>query len=270
MGTPLDQIEADALRARAQVDADAIVARAEVDASAVRARAEADAEAIRAEARAEADELHEQARVALERAEQATASAEARLDEAHRQAEALLAEAEAVRRDADRGVARLIEARRDLDAALDSLGVTDDDTAGGAGPSTGADADDAAEATELAGGEPGPVATSGSADDPAAAGRSRTSSPPRPTLDLTDRSTAGGRSSAEQLDHGDREPALVGAVVDGDAAGGTSAGAIDDPVSRMVRAAIGKAARAAATEGTDPTRPAAQREALRATGRSLR
>jgi hypothetical protein len=71
-------------------------------------------------------------------------------------------------------------------------------------------------------------------------------------LDLTDASDdpAGDRAEGADVDPG--------------------SGADDDPVTRMVRSALGRASRAATEQSTWREGPAQQRAAMRATGRSLR
>ncbi|MCD9625443.1 hypothetical protein [Rhabdothermincola salaria] len=230
MGPTPDDIDATALLARARAEADAIIGRAEVEAAATRARAQADADALVARARVEAAEAEALARHERERAADLVAEAE-------RQARELTAEAEQVRRSADGTLGRLVAARRELETTIEQLASSPNalvdltaDLDAAAGP---ADLDAAVDPVDLSpqGGNHGDgrVVPLGGSGRSADAGAPSISEPP-----MADPRAGGG-----------------------------------DPVGRMVRAAVGRAARAAADAPSWPGDPAGQREALRANRRDL-
>jgi cell division septum initiation protein DivIVA len=112
--TPQD-IEARALRARAEAEANAIRGRAEVDAIAVISAAEADAEAVRARAELEVDEL----RLAAERDRE---EAQRLLVETRRQCDRMIADANDLRRRTEQETLdRLLATRADLHGAIARL-----------------------------------------------------------------------------------------------------------------------------------------------------
>jgi cell division septum initiation protein DivIVA len=148
--TPQD-IEARALRARAEAEANAIRGRAEVDAIAVISAADADADAVRARAELEVDELRQAAERDREEAHRL-------LVETRRQCDRMVADANDLRRRTEQETLdRLLATRADLhgaiarltemtDAVLDitdeTEGVVVDDPEGPADPeSSDADAD---------------------------------------------------------------------------------------------------------------------------------
>jgi V/A-type H+-transporting ATPase subunit E len=112
--TPQD-IEARALRARAEAEANAIRGRAEVDAIAVISAADADAEAVRARAELEVDEL----RLAAERDRE---EAQRLLVETRRQCDRMIADANDLRRRTEQETLdRLLATRADLHGAIARL-----------------------------------------------------------------------------------------------------------------------------------------------------
>jgi cell division septum initiation protein DivIVA len=155
--TPQD-IEARALRARAEAEANAIRGRAEVDAIAVISAADADADAVRARAELEVDELRQAAERDREEAQRLLA-------ETRRQCDRMIADANDLRRRTEQETLdRLLATRADLhgaiarltemtDAVLDitdeTEGVVDDDPDGPADPeSSDADAETGAGSDE--------------------------------------------------------------------------------------------------------------------------
>jgi V/A-type H+-transporting ATPase subunit E len=112
--TPQD-IEARALRARAEAEANAIRGRAEVDAIAVISAADADAEAVRARAELEVDELRQAA-------ERDRAEAQRLLVETRRQCDRMIADANDLRRRTEQETLdRLLATRADLHGAIARL-----------------------------------------------------------------------------------------------------------------------------------------------------
>jgi V/A-type H+-transporting ATPase subunit E len=112
--TPQD-IEARALRARAEAEANAIRGRAEVDAIAVISAADADAEAVRARAELEVDELRQAAERDREEAQRL-------LVETRRQCDRMIADANDLRRRTEQETLdRLLATRADLHGAIARL-----------------------------------------------------------------------------------------------------------------------------------------------------
>jgi cell division septum initiation protein DivIVA len=115
VGSTPEDIEARALRARAEAEANAIRGRAEVDATAVISAADADADAIRARAELEVDELRQAAESDREEAQRL-------LVEARRQCDQMLAEANDLRRRTEQETLdRLLATRADLHGAIARL-----------------------------------------------------------------------------------------------------------------------------------------------------
>ena len=218
-----DEIDAAAIVARARAEADAITARAEVEAQAARGRSEADAQAIRARARVEADELEARAHGDREHAARLLAEAEQRSAQ-------LLSEAESVRRSADDIIERLVATRRELETVIEHLARL-----------------------------------------------------PHTVLDLTgipslgEEPALGDTGAAVDVIDGDaladRDAVPLGASVSSRGGGASGAGEgsdpelppteADDPVARMVRSAIDRAARAGSAASSGSPGPAELRETLR-------
>jgi cell division septum initiation protein DivIVA len=115
VGSTPEDIEATAIRARAEAEANAIRGRAEVDAVAMVSAASADADAIRARAELEVARMREAA--AQDRAE-----AQELLAEARRTCDEMIAEANDVRRRTEQETLdRLLETRADLHGAIARL-----------------------------------------------------------------------------------------------------------------------------------------------------
>ena len=242
MGPVPDDIDVAALVARARADADAILARAEVEASALRGRSEADASAVRARALVEVQELETRARNDREHAQRLLTDAEAR-------AAAMLDEAEEVRRGADGTIERLVATRRELELVIERLARL---------PHTVVDLTEAAaEATAPAAAPVRP--------QPSAA--VTTSSETVDVLDadaLVDRDVLPlGAAVATVVAPTTRPVGGPGATPGEENATADEADEAEDPVARMVRSAIERAARAASEASAWPTNPADQREALR-------
>ena len=217
------------------IDATALLARARAEADAIIGRAEVEAAATRARAQADADALVARARVEVDEAAALARNERERaadlVAEAERQARELRAEAEEVRRSADGTLGRLVAARRELESTIEQLALS---------PNTLVDltADLAADLNRTDGAD-GARAPAGDAHE----GR---------VVPL------GGNGRSADAAMADLVPGPDG---DGDGA--------DDPVGRMVRAAVGRAARAAADAPSWSGDPAGQREALRANRRDL-
>lgn len=216
------------------IDATALLARARAEADAIIGRAEVEAAATRARAQADADALVARARVEVDEAAALARNERERaadlVAEAERQARELRAEAEEVRRSADGTLGRLVAARRELESTIEQLALSPN-TLVDLTADLAADLDGADGAGAPGGdGHEGRVVPLGSNGRPAEAAMA----------DLAPGADLG---------------------VDGD--GG------DDPVGRMVRAAVGRAARAAADAPSWSGDPAGQREALRANRRDL-
>lgn len=228
-----DEIDAEVVVARARAEAEAITARAEVEAQAVRSRSEADAQAIRAWARVEADELEARARGDREHAGRLLAEAEERSAQ-------LIAEAESVRRSADDTIERLVGTRRELEAVIEHLVRL---------PNTVFDL------TEH------PAGASASLDDPPTAlvdvlGADALADLSVVPMGSSVSSRAAGRGSSVGM----AEATVDSAIGEGNAveAGAPTPGA-DDPVARMVRSAIDRAARAASDPSGQTSGPAGRR-----------
>ena len=254
MGPVPDDIDVAALVARARADADAILARAEVEASALRGRSEADASAVRARALVEVQELETRARNDREHAQRLLTDAEAR-------AAAMLDEAEEVRRGADGTIERLVATRRELELVIERLArlphtVVD---------LTEAAAEATAEATAPATAEATAPAAAPVRPQPSAA--VTTSSETVDVLDadaLVDRDVLPlGAAVATVVAPTTRPVGGPGATPGEENATADEADEAEDPVARMVRSAIERAARAASEASAWPTNPADQREALR-------
>jgi len=246
MGSMPDDIDAAALVARARADADAILARAEVEASAVRGRSEADASAVRARALVEVQELETRARNDREHAQRLLTDAEAR-------AAAMLDEAEEVRRGADGTIERLVATRRELELVIERLARL---------PHTVVDLTEAAaEATAEA------TAPAAAPVRPQPSAAVTTSSETVDVLDadaLVDRDVLPlGAAVATVVAPTTRPVGGPGATPGEENATADEADEAEDPVARMVRSAIERAARAASEASAWPTNPADQREALR-------
>jgi hypothetical protein len=233
MGFTPDDIDAKAALARARAEADAIIGRAEVEAAAVQARAQAEADAVVARARVEATELRSQG-------EHAREHAQAVLDDAHRRADALLAEAEEVRRSADGTLERLIAARHELESTIGQLATS---------PNALVDL------TETTPGGPEQLAH----QHP-------------PVTDALNSLDADALADPLMAPLGATSPSLEAVAPEGAEASPETEALGErgvDPVSRLVRAAVGRAARAATDAPGWSERPSEQREALRANGRDL-
>jgi|GEM_PF-1807993 len=246
MGPVPDDIDVAALVARARADADAILARAEVEASALRGRSEADASAVRARALVEVQELETRARNDREHAQRLLTDAEAR-------AAAMLDEAEEVRRGADGTIERLVATRRELELVIERLARL---------PHTVVDLTEAAaEATAEA------TAPAAAPVRPQPSAAVTTSSETVDVLDadaLVDRDVLPlGAAVATVVAPTTRPVGGPGATPGEENATADEADEAEDPVARMVRSAIERAARAASEASAWPTNPADQREALR-------
>jgi hypothetical protein len=232
-----DEIDAEAIVARARAEAEAITARAEIEAQAAKSRSEADAMAIRARARVEADELAARARSDRELAGRLLAEAEVR-------AARLIAEAESVRRSADDTIERLVVTRRELEAVIQHLTRL---------PNTVLDL------TEHPAESPAGDASSPVVD---VLGADALADPEAVPLGASVATGVPGRAAGLAAGGAAATPVITGAESRDPEIPSTDA---DDAVARMVRSAIDRAARAGATSPTWSTSPAAQREALRAT-----
>ncbi|MCU0309890.1 MAG: hypothetical protein MUE36_02990 [Acidimicrobiales bacterium] len=222
-----DEIDAEAMVARARAEADAILARAEVEALAVKGRAEAEAKVVRARAQVEASELATRARNDREHAARLVADAQA-------EATAMLDEANEVRRGADGTIERLVATRRELESVIERLARL---------PHAVVDLTEDGEPAIALGDEAAPPAE------------------------------AVGELEADAL--AEREVVPLGASVTTSVrpappvpASGVSDAAVEDddtedPVTRMVRSAIERAARSATESPVWSSNPAEQRESMR-------
>ena len=145
MASVPDEIDAQAIVARARAEADAVIARAEVDALAIKGQSDAEAKVIRARAQVEASELETRARNDRDHAARILADAESR-------ASTMLEEAEEIRRGADGTIERLVATRRELESVIERLArlphaVVDLTEVGDASLTLGDDAEPVSDAT---------------------------------------------------------------------------------------------------------------------------
>ena len=226
MASVPDEIDAQAIVARARAEADAVIARAEVDALAIKGQSDAEAKVIRARAQVEASELETRARNDREHAARILADAELR-------SATMLEEAEEIRRGADGTIERLVATRRELESVIERLARL---------PHAVVDLTDDGD-TSLTLGDDDAVSAATVDDLDADALAEREVVPLGASVTTSVRPVPPVPSVATSSDDADAE--------------------LDDPVTRMVRSAIERAARSATQSSVWSSNPADQREALR-------
>ncbi len=224
-----DEIDAQAIVARARAEADAVIARAEVDALAIKGQSDAEAKVIRARAQVEASELETRARNDRDHAARILADAETR-------AATMLEEAEEIRRGADGTIERLVATRRELESVIERLARL---------PHAVVDLTQDGETSLDLGDEsvPGPAATVDELDADALSEREVV--PMGASVATSVRPVPPVSSVAPASDETDADDEA------------------EDPVTRMVRSAIERAARSATQSSVWSSNPADLREALR-------